>query len=107
MRHSYNSSAETGRFYVHSARTGRVYCVEPIEPRQRDAQTQWGDVDPATRTVTGSYGHKYTGAIRPEDSIITAENGYHDIHHLEPGVSPLSYIEQLDDALFAKMNTKT
>ena len=44
MKRTYNnaSPAETGRFYVHSTKTGRVYCVEPIEPRQIDSQTQWG-----------------------------------------------------------------
>ncbi len=102
MKRTYNTSAETGRFYVHSAKTGRVYCVEPIEPRQIDSQTQWGDVNPATKKVEGNYGTKYTGAIRPEDSIITKENGYDDIHFLDKGVSPLSYIEQLDEALFKK-----
>ena len=61
-------------------------------------------MNPATKKVEGNYGTKYTGAIKPEDSIITKENGYDDIHFLDKGVSPLSYIEQLDEALFKKMN---
>lgn len=107
MKGTYNNiSAETGRFYVHSPRTGRVYCVEPIEPRTMDSQKQWGDVNPATKKVEGDYGTKYTGAIRPEDSIITKENGYDDIHFLDPGVSPLSYVEELDKKYLAGLNEK-
>ncbi|MCW3124558.1 MAG: hypothetical protein JWO03_216 [Bacteroidetes bacterium] len=106
MTRTYNnaSAAETGRFYVKSAKTGRTYCVEPIMPRQADVMTHWGDVNPATKKVEGDYGDKYTGAIRPEDSIITKENGYDDIHFLDKGVSPLSYIEDLDAKYLTQLN---
>ena len=35
------------------------------------------------------------GAVREEDSIITAENGFRGIAYLPPGTSPDGYIEML------------
>jgi len=84
---------ETGRFIVRSTRTGRTYYVEPIMGHR----VKWGDVDPATKKLTGDYGNKYTGAINEKDSLITEENGFENIRTLEPGVSPLKAIEMIDD----------
>ena len=48
--------------------------------------------------MTGSYGKKYRGSIDPEDSLITPKHGFEEekIHTLEPGVSPLLFIDSLD-----------
>lgn len=56
----------------------------------------WGDIDPATKKMTGNYGEKYTGCINEKESLITPENGFKYIQVLEPGVSPLSAIYQRD-----------
>ena len=39
---------------------------------------------------------KYKGSIRPEESIITKENGFEKIHMLGVGESPLDYINRLE-----------
>lgn len=92
---------ETGRFIVKSIKTGKSYFVEVIDS---DERTIWGDVDPATKKMTGSYGDKYKGSIRPEESMITKENGFDKIHTLGPGESPLDYINRIDDEYFEKMS---
>ena len=87
---------DSGRFIVRSKRTGRTYYVEPIGKKK----TNWGDITSYGRggTVTGSYGKKHRGSIDPEDSLITLEKGFDEekIHTLEPGISPLHFIDQLD-----------
>lgn len=92
---------ETGRFIVKSLKTGKSYFVEVIDS---DERTIWGDVDPATKKMTGSYGDKYKGSIRAEESMITKENGFDKIHTLGVGESPLDYINRIDDEYFEKMN---
>jgi len=85
---------KTGRFIVKSLRTGRTYYVEPIDSNNR---SDWGDLDPVTKKMTGNYGTKYKGSIKPEESLITEENGFTKIHNLGVGESPLSYIEKIDN----------
>lgn len=85
---------KTGRFIVKSLRTGRTYYVEPIDSNVR---TNWGDLDPVTKKMTGDYGNKYKGSIKPEESMITKENGFSKIHTIGVGESPLSYIERIDN----------
>lgn len=85
---------ETGRFIVTSSRTGRQYFVEPTLGRNRPPS--WGDINPATGQVEGKYGKKFTGAIDPEESLITESNGFSKIHELEVGISPMAYIDMLD-----------
>lgn len=92
---------ETGRFIVKSIKTGKSYFVEVIDG---DERTNWGDVDPATKKITGSYGDKYKGSIRKEESMITKENGFDKIHTLGVGESPLDYINRIDDEYFEKMS---
>ena len=92
---------ETGRFIVKSIKTGKSYFVEVIDG---DERTNWGDVDPATKKITGSYGDKYKGSIRKEESMITKENGFDKIHILGVGESPLDYINRIDDEYFEKMS---
>ena len=92
---------ETGRFIVKSTKTGKSYFVEVIDG---DERTNWADVDPATKKMTGSYGDKYKGSIRKEESMITKENGFDKIHTLGVGESPLDYINRIDDEYFEKMS---
>lgn len=70
----------TGRLIVHMLDgTGKSYCVELIEPRTKDKNAKFGDIDPATKKITGSYGKKHKGAIKAEESMITKENGFEKI----------------------------
>lgn len=68
---------ETGREIVTFLETGKQYYVEYIKPRGH--KTTWGDVDPATKKLTGTYGAKHNGAITAEESLITKENGFDNI----------------------------
>lgn len=85
--------SKTGRFYV-TTKEGRTFCVEPID-EHAGRGSKWGDIDPSTKKVTGHYGEKHPGAIHPDESIITEENGFKNIVMLPPGTSPMGYIEQL------------
>ncbi len=89
------NSEETGRFIVKSIRTGKVYFVEPIHEGKR---VQWGDIDPASKKVTGSYGKKYAGAVSPKESILTKENGFDHIEMVKG--SPFAEIERRDRVCF-------
>lgn len=85
---------DTGRFIVFSERTGRTYFVEPIMYEHGAA---WGSIDPATKKLVNKPGAgKYRGAINPEESLITVENGFKNITELDKGTSPLHAIEVLD-----------
>lgn len=84
---------ETGRMIVTSLKTGKKYFVEAIGSGYNEV---WGDVDPATKKMTGSYGDKYTGSVRPEQSLITEENGFKNITTLKVGESPFNEIERRD-----------
>ncbi|HEV2149440.1 MAG TPA: hypothetical protein VGR37_18710 [Longimicrobiaceae bacterium] len=77
----------TGRYFYRDHRSGRTFCVEPVSDRSQKVDDQhWsnGGITP----VRG-------GAVREEDSVITPENGFRNITHLPPGVSPDGYIEML------------
>ena len=65
------------------------FKVEVLKPRNRSKS--WGDVNPATGKVEGSYGSEI--GIDEKDSQITEENGYKNIVILPAGVSPMAYIE--------------
>jgi hypothetical protein len=56
---------------------------------------QWGDIDVATKKLTGSYGGKSNGTVKEEDSMITEENGFSDIQR--GGGSPYWKIQQMHD----------
>ena len=81
----------SGRYYITDIETGRNFCVEPIG----DPHTVWGDINPATKEIEGSYGEKYRGSIDEKDSIITEENGFKNIVTLRAGESPDSFINNL------------
>jgi len=84
---------ETGRFIIHSARTGKTYAVEPMG----NVKTEWGSIDPATGNLMNKKGHdKYRGSIDPKDSLITEENGFKNIQILDIGTSPFHAIDLLD-----------
>lgn len=88
---------DTGRFIVCSKRTGKRYFVEPIDGRSKTDWTEWGSIDPATGKMMNKPGfRKYAGAIKPEDSLITESNGFKNITMLEPGTSPLAWIDFQD-----------
>lgn len=84
------NSDHTGRFIV-VANNGKRYFVEPIG----NPHTNFGDVNPATKRVEGSYGAKFKGSIDGNESLITPENGFKNIVTLGVGVSPLDYINSL------------
>lgn len=89
---------DTGRFIVTSQRTGRSYFVEAIDSRQATDWTKWGSIDPATGKLMNKHAfRKYDGAITEDETLITKENGFTKVHDLEPGVSPLAYIDMLDE----------
>ncbi|MEM6685646.1 MAG: hypothetical protein AAF617_07585 [Bacteroidota bacterium] len=83
---------DSGRFLVTSKRTGVTYFVEPIDPGK--PAILWGDVDPATKKLTGDYGNKRRGAVLPEASLITEENGFQNISTVKG--SPLGEIDRRD-----------
>jgi hypothetical protein len=83
--------SDTGRYFVVDQKTGRRFCVEPISGNN----TTWGDIDPATKKLTGSYGKKHKGSIDLDESIITEENGFKNITILPVGESPADYINKL------------
>ena len=77
-----------GRYTIVDTKTGRKFVVEPIgNPR-----TEFGDINPATGKVEGSYGSKYRGSIDAEDSVITEENGFTNIGYSQ---NPQDYIDKL------------
>jgi hypothetical protein len=85
---------ETGRLYVTSYRTGKIYFVEPIGP---DRSADWGSYNPSTGNVEHKKGFdKFRGAIDEKDSLITKENGFEEIHYSGVGGSFMSVIDQLD-----------
>ncbi len=84
--------SDTGRHFIYVE--GRTFCVEPIDNSQGKSK-KWGDLDPASKKVTGHYGEKHIGAIHEDDSIITKENGYKNIEMLDAGVSPMGHILHL------------
>lgn len=66
---------ETGREVVFFPETGKRYFVEYIG----STRSNWGDVDPASGKIQGSYGEKYKGSINKEETLITEENGFKEI----------------------------
>lgn len=82
---------ETGRFLMKSSVTGITYFVEPL---YKGKPSTWGDIDPATKKLTGQYGSKYTGAVLARESLITSENGFVNIGYFKG--SPFGEIERRD-----------
>jgi hypothetical protein len=97
-------SDNTGRFIVKSKATGKKYFVEVIGNTHA---ADWGDLDPATKKMTGSYGERYEGCVLEKDSLITEENGFDKITMLDPGVSPFDEIERRDKEYEEKMKNNS
>lgn len=77
----------TGRYFIRDPRSGRLFCVEPINRRDQKLDDQnW---------TNGGIDQVRGGAVPEQDSIITPENGFHNIAYLPPGTSPDGYIEML------------
>ena len=95
------NSDETGRFIVKSKKTGKTYFVEALDDKEKIV---WGDYNPTTKTFEISNYGKYKGSIKPEESMITKENGFDKIHMLGVGESPLDYIDKIDEEYYNKMN---
>lgn len=93
--------SETGRFYIRS-KSGKLYCVEPIRRGKFDGD--WGNVIPGSGIE--KIRPKSPGSVKPSESIITEDNGFTNIVELEPGVSPIKYIERLE-AKDARKNSKS
>lgn len=68
---------ETGKECVFYPETGKRYYIEYIEPR--GFRSDWGDINPSTKKLEGTYGSKYKGSINEEESVITEENGFENI----------------------------
>jgi hypothetical protein len=90
---------DTGRFVVYSTKTGIAYYVEPLEGGER---RDWGDVDPATKATTGTYGEKYRGAVHKRDSLIDEKHGFQNVTTLPAGTSPNWHIDYIDDMRYAE-----
>lgn len=88
----FTKTEDTGRHVVYSYRTGKTYYIEVIG----DNHTKWGDLNPSTGKLEGSYGSKYRGSIDSNDSLITETNGFTNITELQPGYSPYAEIERRD-----------
>lgn len=85
--------SDTGRYTVIDLKTGKRVTVEPVDDVKNKSRG-WGDINPATKQVTGSYGDKHKGSVPPSESFITAENGYKDIVITDVGESPTEEIEK-------------
>jgi len=79
---------ETGRFIVKSFTTGKEYYVEPIGDGRVG---EWGSYNPGTGNIEHKKGAgKYTGSVKPEESLITEENGFINIWETPIGSSPFA-----------------
>lgn len=77
----------TGRYFIRDRQSGRLFCVEPINRRdQKLDDQQW---------TNGGIDQVRGGAVPEEESIITPENGFHNISILPPGTSPDAFVEML------------
>ena len=85
--------SKTGRYYVTDPKSGRKFCVEPIDNSERPAD--WGDVDPVSKKLTGHYGEKSKGSVTESESIIKEENGFKNIVNIPAGENPMDYINKL------------
>jgi len=73
-------------------KSGRVFDVEEMG----HSHTNWGNLNPATGKIEPVKA-KHNETVTEETSTITEANGYRNIAKLAKGVSPLAYIDQLDE----------
>lgn len=86
--------SNTGRHTINYK--GRTFVVEPIDNTQGKGRKGFGDINPATKKVEGSYGDKYIGSVHMDDSIISEKNGFTNIHLIDKG-DPYSMIKKIVD----------
>lgn len=100
-------TSETGRYFVYSKILDRLFCIEPIGDHPDNLRNEWGDINPATKKVEGSYGQKFKGSIKMKDSIIKKENGFKDDGiYLGVGFSPEGHIHMLEQRYLAEQKLK-
>ena len=75
-----------GRYAVYDPISGRKFVIEPIS-RFAEKGADWGKTDLSNRPIGG--------AVHPDDSIITEDNGFKNIVVLGPGESPMSAINSI------------
>ena len=78
-------SEDTGRHIVKSIRTGRKYYVEPVFKYT---------MKPWECSLMPEY--LAPGSVRMEESIVTKENGFDEVHFVDSG-SPYEQINKLDE----------
>ncbi len=94
---SMKGTSETGRYFIYSSILDKTFCVEPIDDHPDNIRSDWGDVNPATKKIEGSYGEKNKGSIKMKESIIKVENGFeNDGIFLKVGESPQGYVEMME-----------
>lgn len=83
----------SNRRYMVICKSGRKFMIEEIG----DPHISWGNVIPGANKIESVYA-KMDNVITEEDSKITVENGFKNIVMLNPGTSPLGYIEAIDNS---------
>jgi hypothetical protein len=95
MNRFLTSTDETGRFIVTSSITGKKYFVEVIDKSGRMAD--WGSYNPASGNIEYKKGMgKFTGSVKPDESLITEANGFKNIWDMPTGGSPFAEIDRRD-----------
>lgn len=82
---------KTGREIITYQETGKQYYIEYIGT----GHTEWGDLNPATGKIEGSYGDKHPGCVKKSESIITEENGFKNI--VEDTGSAYGHVDMLHE----------
>lgn len=72
-------------------KSGRKFMVEEYG----HSHTDWGNYNPATKKIE-KVNSKVDDVIDETNTKITKENGYKNIVMLNPGTSPLGYIDAID-----------
>jgi len=62
-----------------------------------DPHVSWGNVIPGSNRIESVYA-RMDSVIEEKDSLITKENGFKNIVMLNPGTSPLGYIDAIDSS---------
>jgi hypothetical protein len=91
---------KSNRRYVVFMKSGRKFMVEEYG----DPFVKWGNINPATKQLE-KVSSKMSEVIDDSNTQITAENGFRNIVMLNPGTSPLGYIEALDSSGMERFET--
>ena len=81
----------TDRRYMVVMNSGRRFMVEEFG----HSRTDWGNYNPATKQIE-KVTSKSNEVIDESNTEITKENGFKNICILEPGTSPMAYLDTLD-----------